>query len=561
MSFSDDNDLSARAKQLLKLGDSEGLLRLINAMVTEKAQLATDKAQLLERCESAEESVRTKTAYISELRRLLFGRRSEKLNPEQVDQLYLAFGGTPVAGDKEPLLPLPDAPDDGAEGSTEDAPAPTKKAKQKRPNHKGRGKLSDAIERIINRVCVPLDERQCQCCGEEMACIGNVEHETIEHVPEKFVVHVEQREKLACKKCSGDITTAARQTPVAETRAGVSVLAAILDDKGEDALPINRLADRFKRLGWDVPYNTLLGYWAYAADLLLAIADATVGKILDDYVVALDDTSLTVLGNKAGDSKFRGHLWCFTNTGPMTGFRFTKSWHHTEVAPWIDAITGFIQVDDYKGYSAVCKLPDGRTGPLVTKERRLGCMMHVRRKFYEAFVLKDKRAAEPVALIKEIYAIEERAKQQLLSADQRLALRQAESVPLLKRFYEYLEGLQPSVGTSSKFAVALRYAIAQKEFVERCFTDGRFEIDNGKTEREIRRPAVGRKNYLFTGSVEGGKRLAAVYTLILSCRNLGIDTRAYLIDVLGKRRNGWPVSRLSELTPDNWARSSAPPSR
>jgi len=561
MSFSNDNDSALRAEQLLKLGDSAGLLQLINAMVAEKAQLASDKAQLIERCEDAEESVRTKSAYISELRRLLFGRRSEKLNPEQVDQLYLAFGGTAAAIGKAPLLPLPDAPNGDADDSAADALAPANKAKQRRPNHRGRGKLSDALERIVNRVCVPSDERQCLCCGQEMACIGQVEHETIEHIPEKFVVHVEQREKLACKKCCGDITTAPRQTPAADTRAGVSVLAAILDDKGEDALPIHRLADRFKRLGWDVPYNTLLGYWAYAADLLLPIADATVGKILDDYVVALDDTSLTVLGNKKGDSKFRGHLWCFTNTGPLTGFRFTESWRHTEVAPWIDAITGFIQVDDYKGYSAIWKLPDGRTGPLVAKERRLGCMMHVRRKFYEAFVLKDKRAAEPVALIKEIYAIEELAKEQNLSADQRLALRQTESVPLLNRLYEYLERLQPNVGTSSKFAVALRYAIAQKEFVERCFTDGRFEIDNGKTEREIRRPAVGRKNYLFTGSVDGGKRLAAVYTLILSCRNLGIDTRAYLIDVLSKRRSGWPVSRLSELIPDNWAQSCAQPPR
>jgi hypothetical protein len=260
-----------------------------------------------------------------------------------------------------------------------------------------------------------------------------------------------------------------------------------------------------------------------------------------------------VLGNKNGDQKSRGHLWCITNTGPLTGFRFTETWSHKEIIPWIDVATGFIQVDDYKGYSAIVERPEGGEGPLIPRERRLGCMMHVRRRFYEAFVMNDKRAARPVALIKEIYKIEAFAKGQEMSPDQRLALRQKQSLPLLKQLYEEIEGYEAEVGKTSKFAKAVRYALAQREFVERCFSDGRFEIDNGKTEREIRRPAVGRRNYLFTGSVKAGERLAAVYTLILSCRNLGIDTRDYLIDVLGRIRGGWPVSRLSELTPDAWA--------
>jgi hypothetical protein len=98
----------------------------------------------------------------------------------------------------------------------------------------------------------------------------------------------------------------------------------------------------------------------------------------------------------------------------------------------------------------------------------------------------------------------------------------------------------------------VRYAVQQKEYVRRCFTDGRFEIDNGATEREIRRPAIGRKNYLFTGSLEAGKRLATAYTLVQTCRNLGIDTRAYLVDVLTRLEGSWPVRRLTDLLPDRW---------
>jgi hypothetical protein len=297
-----------------------------------------------------------------------------------------------------------------------------------------------------------------------------------------------------------------------------------------------------------VSYDTLLRYWGFAADLLIPIADATVGKILDDEIVSMDDTSLTVIGNQKGEGKFRGHLWCITNTGPMTGFRFTETWSHKEIIPWIDAATGFIQVDDYKGYSAIVQYPGSGQGPLIPRSRRLGCMMHVRRRFYEAFMMKDKRAARPV----EAYAKEHR-----MSPDERLALRRQKSLPLLKQLYDDIENQPYDLGKTSKYAKAVRYAIAQKEFIERCFCDGRFEIDNGKPEREIRRPAIGRRNYLFTGSVKGGERLAAVYTLILSCRNLGIDTREYLIDVLDKVRNGWPVRRLSELIPDNWAQARA----
>lgn len=546
MSILDDKEPVSLAQQLAANKDVDGLVKLIEGM-------ATKAMSLIERCDKAEEDSRVKEIYIKTLRRLLFGRRSEKLTNEELQQLSLAFDVDTASIDKDPVLPIPDEPS----SSNQDQPHPTDqgkpKPKFKRPNHKGRSKLSEELERIVNEVLVPQSERQCQCCGTAMESIGFVDHETVQHIPEKFVVNVERREKVACKACRKDIATAPRESAPPDVRADASVLATLLDGKGEDALPIYRQADRFARLGWKVPYQTLLGYWAYAADLLLAIADATMSKVLDDCVVAFDDTPLDTLGEGKTSGKKKGHLWCATNTGPLTAFRFTQTWSHNEIAPWIDAATGFIQVDDYKGYSAIYTFADGRTGPLVERHRRLGCMMHVRRKFYEAFELKDKRASEPIMLIKRIYEIEAKAKELKLNADQRLLLRQSESLSALKRFYEILDGHKHEIGKTSKFARAVNYALAQKEFIERCFTDGRFEIDNGKTEREIRRPAIGRKNYLFAGSTAGGHRLAAVYTLILSCRNLGIDTREYLIDVIRKRQAGWPVSRLSELIPDNWA--------
>lgn len=552
MSTASNRDFVAFIKSLAEAKDVAGLADLAMDMAKQNADMAKQNAEMANRCDAAEEDARTKAVHIKHLVRLLYGRRSEKLTPDDLEQLSLALGVPAEDAKNDPELPAVEDPAcdeiQGAEG--------TSKGKRKRPTHKGRTPLPPSLERIVKEIPVAEEERQCKCCGKPMTPIAPVEHETVEHVPEKLVVHVERREKLACRACQGDIATAARENMNTDVRVGNSFLAALLDGKGEDALPINRQADRFKRLGWPVSYDTLLRYWAFAADLLLAIADATVGKILDDHVVAMDDTGLMVLGNKKGDQKSRGHLWCITNTGPLTGFRFTETWSHEEIAPWIGAATGFIQVDDYKGYSAIIEHPERGEGPLIPHDRRLGCMMHVRRRFYEAFEMNDKRAARPVALIKALYEVEASAKAQDMSPDQRLCLRREKSLPILEQLYKEIESYGDAVGKTSKFAKAVRYAIAQKVFVERCFSDGHFEIDNGKTEREIRRPAVGRRNYLFTGSVKGGERLAAVYTLILSCRNLGIDTRAYLIDVLGKIRNGWPVRRLSELTPDAWAAQS-----
>lgn len=148
--------------------------------------------------------------------------------------------------------------------------------------------------------------------------------------------------------------------------------------------------------------------------------------------------------------------------------------------------------------------------------------MHVRRRFHAALKLGDKRAAVPMSLFKRIYKIEKKARG--MSPEERLALRQKESIPLLEQLYQWIDAHVNRVGKSGKLAEAIHYALNQKEFVWRCFSDGRFEIDNGAVERAIRKPAVGRKNFLFTGSADAARRLASAYTLVLTCRELGIST-------------------------------------
>jgi len=491
---------------------------------------------------------------VDQLTRMLFGRRSEKLTREELGQLALAFGATQEeANGAEPEVPTPDAPSDE---HANDPNAGGKKKRKKR-KHPGRTRLSPDLEREVTLVPVPEAERACQCCGVEMTCIGHLDHERLEHVPAKLVVHVERREKLACKApaCRGDAVTAAREdSRDVHLRVGASFLAHLVESKCDDALPINRQRDQMKRLGFEVPLNTLYGYWGYVTNLLRPVADTTLSVVLGDpHYVAMDDTKLDVLDETKAKGIYRGHLWCFTGTTPLVAYGFAETWQAQEIVPWVNAIDGFIQCDDYGGYGASVDWPGGGQRILIPPERRLGCLMHVRRRFYEAYKQSDERAAVPIALIKDLYEIEAEAKARGLNYDARGALRAERSLPTLDAFDKWVDEHDGTLLPSSSLGRAVGYAKQQRPFIRRCFRDGRFEIDNGQTERQIRKPAIGRKNFLFSGSADAAKRLAAAYTLVQSCKNLGFPARGYLIDVIGKLERGWPLRRIRELVPDRWA--------
>jgi hypothetical protein len=179
--------------------------------------------------------------------------------------------------------------------------------------------------------------------------------------------------------------------------------------------------------------------------------------------------------------------------------------------------------------------------------------MHVRRRFHDALKLGDKRATEPITFIRELYLVEAEAKEHQLDAIARLALRTAHSLPWLARLDKWVDDHARALLPTSRLGEACSYALQQRPFIRRCFSDGRFEIDNGKVERAIREPALGRRNFHFTGSADAAQRLAEAYTLVQSCRGLGISTRDYLVDVLHKLEHGWPMRRVAELVPDRWA--------
>jgi transposase len=546
LTLSGSDDLRAKLEAGLAIGDVASVLSVFDALMQKHDELGQKHDALAAKLQRRELLIR-------HYQRVIYGRSSEKLSDDDVRQLVLLYGATEEeASVAEPRLVAREPAD--VEPEEQDRSG----GRTKKIRHPGRTRLSTTLERIVRDAPVPANERACCHCGTEMTTLRYVEHERVEFVPAKFVVHVERREVVVCKAagCRKDAATAERVSTPAETRVAPSVFAHLIESKCDDALPIHRQCDQFARLGFEVPVNTLYGYWAYATDLLLPVADAVFGTVLDDALcVAMDDTGIDVLDGSRATGKYRGHLWCVCGTTSLVAFRFTESWDADEIEPWIRATRpdAFIQIDDYKGYSALYEDVDGSKAPLVPPHRRLGCMMHVRRRFHEALKLGDKRAGFAVEVIRRIYEIEERARGK--PPDEILKLRTEHSLPLLDSFDKWIDDLRPKLGTTGYLAEATRYASAQRPFIRRCFTDGRFAIDNGRVERAIREPAIGRKNFLFTGSAAAGARLAAAYTLVLSCRALGISTHDYLVDVITRIAAGWPARQLVELMPQNWAAS------
>jgi len=481
--------------------------------------------------------------------RLYFGRKSERLSKNDLAQLLLAFGATEAEANADaPLLPTPEVPSE-LKDDAQNGDGASKKRK-----HPGRTPLDPALERDVTETRVPVPERACVRCGSEMSALGHQTHERVEYVSAKIVVHEERREKLGCKACRGDAVTAPRtRAPGVVGRADASVLAHLVEAKCDDAQPIQRQADQFSRLGWRVSNNTLYGYWKHACEMLEPVAALTQSLVFGGKVVGVDDTHVDFLEPKKGGRKKRGHLWAAANKGGMIAYWFTESWRAEDVAATLAAAEHFVQVDDYKGYSAVLERADGSVGPVVDPERRLGCGMHIRRRFEQALRSGDRRAAIPMDLFRRIYAIEDTIRG--APPDERLEVRQVHSIPLVEEFDDWVQRHEERFRPTELLERARGYAGHQGTYFRRCFTDGDFEIDNGDIERGMRRPAMGRRNWLFTGASTGGPRLAVAFTLVGSSRRLGLPTREYLIDVLLKLEAGWPARRALELTPIEWGRA------
>ena len=492
--------------------------------------------------------------------RMVFGSRSERLTGDEFKQLCLAFGvseeayNAAVAGGAIPSVPVTPAPEEESEqtdGTHEQG------AGKKNSGHRGRKPLALAANVKVVEKTVRLEgkDRDCTGCGSEMQFLRFARHEEMVFVPARLECHVELREICVCTKCRKDAATATREVEHDTTRrVGPSVVADLIAEKCSEAQPVHRQHKRYERLGWSAPITTLESAYRWGSELLGPIADVVRGDVLSADYTQADSTGLMVIDPTLPSGRYRGQIWAF-NSRRGVAFDFCPTWEAEEVAP-LFAVNwdAFKQVDDYRGYASEVTV-EGFRRQLVPDHLRLGCFMHVRRKYHEALEAKDSRALEPIAIIRRIYEVEAAAKGR--SDEERLALRRERSLPLLAKLHEWLERHVLVEPPKSLLGIAARYTQAQWPYLERCFTRGDFEIDNGGVEREIRSIAIGRRNFLFSGSAEAAARLCDAYTLVVNAKHVGVDPFLYLRDTLTRLQRGFPINRVAELTPRRYAAEQA----
>jgi transposase len=483
--------------------------------------------------------------------RQLYGRKSEKISSEQLVLLFAKLGNELSPDAAAAAAGSPASDPDIAPNQPEEPPAPPPRNPPKRARG-GRAPLPAHLPREKRVVPVPEAERTCALCGAEKKCVGHYTSEILEFVPAQFRVIEEQREKLECLRCPEQAVTALSEKVMDRGRPGPGLLAMIVVEKFEDSMPLYRQSQKCARYGVSLSASTLGDWSAFTLDVLAPLAERVGKRVFDDFYVRTDDTGMRVLDRDHHNGVKRGHMWGFVGDG-LVYFSYAPDWQAKHPAALLAGFTGYLQGDGYAGYNAM--LRDGHPGEfIVPEERRLACGMHIRAKFEKLVRADDARGAVALAYFKAIYRIEATCKDQCLSPDERLVRRQDLSLPIVDKMYRWIHDIHSSAVPNTPLFAATQYAINQEKAWRLCFTDGRFEIDNGEIERQLRRIAVGRKNYLFAGSDKGAKRLAIGYTVFGSCRMHGVNSFDWARDVIAKLQADWPRSKLDELLPDVWAK-------
>jgi len=480
-------------------------------------------AGLLEKLESQEQRLRQMQHWLEQLLRQRYGHKSERLDENQLFLFAVELAGTG-----------PEVP-----------PEPPRAAAQPKPEGHGRQRLPQSLER--RRVVYDLTEpeRQCPECQGELRHIGEEVSERLEYVPASLQVIAEACQKYACPKGCTVVTAEKPMAPIEKGLPGPGLLAQVAVSKYGDHLPLHRQESIFARQGVELSRKTMCGWMRKCAELVHPLVDLMKQRVLSSKAVQTDDTPVAVLDPELPHTR-TGRIWTYVGDPehPYTVYDYTPNRSRAGPDEFLKGFRGYLQADAYSGYDEIYK--DAERG--VTE---VACWAHARRKFFEAQSSDLMRSTVVLAYVHLLYEVEQEARDRSLKADERRALRQARSKPILADLKAYLERERPKGLPKSPEGQAISYTLSNWDALVRYGDDGDLEIDNNGAERSLRGVAVGRKNWMFFGSDNGGRTAALLTSLIATCKRLHMDPFAYLRDLF-ERINAHPKNRLEELLPDRW---------
>ncbi|HEX4892322.1 MAG TPA: IS66 family transposase [Hyphomicrobiaceae bacterium] len=513
--------------------DIARLKAIILAERAEKARLVDQNDRLLH--------------MLRQLRRNHFGRKSEKLDDDQLN-LGLEDLETAIAS---------------GEAAAEKADA-TLKASRIRERKVNRGHLPAHLPR--EEVVIEPPSTTCPCCGGDLHAIGEDRSERLDKIPAKYRVVVTRRPKYACRSCEkvgADETAGVIQAsaPARLIEGGLPTEALVADvvvQKYAWHLPLYRQSQMMVADGIHIDRSTLAHWVGFAAFELMPIYDRLVANLKASTKLFADETRCPVLDPGRGKTK-TGYLWAIARddrpwTGPdppAVAYMYAPGRGEVHAERHLAGFAGTLQVDGYVAYKKLGD-PSRVGGPL----RLANCWSHFRRLFYD--IAKGGNApiaSEVLVRIAALYAIEEEIRGR--SADERRAVRQARTKPLVDQLEVWLREQLARLSKSSTLAKGIRYGLNHWQGLSRFLDDGRIEIDSNTVERSMRPIALSRKNALFAGSDEGAANWAAIASLIETCKLNDVNPHAWLTDTLTKLVNRWPASRIDDLMPWAYAKADA----
>lgn len=500
----------------------------ISVLPDDPAILRATAQQLVSALREAQRRIQQLEHQIAVLKRSAFGKKSEKV---VLDQLLLSFAK--LTDEQRRIAEALVAAHEAEERAAKPPP--------KRDPH-GRGKLPDhlPVEDIVETLTEA--ERACPKCGKTREKIGEEISERLEYEPSSFKRQLIKRDKFACKPCEGQVVTAEKPAEAIERcKAGPGLLSQVVVSKYGDHSPLNRQEEIYARHGIDISRSTLCDWAADAAQLLKPIAEAMHRDVLLSRNIHTDDTTVPVLDILSGGTR-TGRAWVYVGDRdhPHDSFQYSPDRCKEHPREHLGDYASYLTADAYPGY-------DNLFADL--KIREVACLAHARRKIYDAKDTDTLTGYTALAWIRKLYDVEDIAKNK--TDEERLALRRTLSIPLLVGFKTWLDDAALRLPPRSIMGAAIGYS--RNHWIALCrYTEqGFLSIDNNAAERALRAIALGRKNWLFAGSDQGGRTAAIHYTLISTCKRHDIDPWAYLKDVM-MRVGTTPQSRIEELFPHRW---------
>ena len=508
---------------MLNLADLPNDIDALKALLLAQQQVV---AGLTEQLNTRAVEIEHLKLQIAKLRRMQFGRKSEKLD-HQIEQLELQLEDL-QADEGEAAREMPAADQ-----------APRKKSvRRPLPGHLPR-----------DEKMYPPPGKACPACGGGLHPLGEDVAEQLEWIPGSFRVIRHVRPKLACKCCDTIVQAPAPSRPIARGIAGPGLLAHVLVAKFADHLPLFRQSVMYAREGVELE-RALLANWVGAASALLRpLVDAIRRHVLAGTKLHADDTPIPVLAPGNGKTK-TARLWtyvrddsaCGDTTPAAVWFAYTPDRKGIHPQTHLANFKGVLQADAYAGFNAL--YVDGTI-------QEAACWAHARRKFHDLHAARPSAiTTEALRRIAELYVIEAEIRGK--PPKERQQVREQRSRPLLDDFGSWLRATLEKLSRKSDTAAAIQYALNLWPTLLRYCDNGIIEIDNSAAERALRGVAIGRRNYLFAGADSGGERAAAIYSLIGTAKLGGIDPEAWLRHVLTNIADH-PVNRVDDFLPWNCA--------